>query len=127
MGEPSHARLCFQRAVALNPALAASWKMLEGLLSAAGAADATRRLERLGQLPDAIVEAGGWFSDGDHEAARERLEAFVASQERHVEALRLLGRIAQLRGEPQRAESLLSEVVERAPGYALRGWIWCAF
>ena len=40
-----------------------------------------------------------------------------ASQGRHVEALRLLGRIAQQRGAADRAENLFREVVDRAPGY----------
>ena len=60
---------------------------------------------------------GGWFSDGDYAAAQTRLEEFVASEGRHIEALRLLGRVAQRRGEPERAEHLLREVVERAPTY----------
>jgi tetratricopeptide (TPR) repeat protein len=79
---------------------------------------ASQRLSKLKELPPAIVEAGGWFCDGEHAAAENLLTSYVASQGRHVEALRLLGRIAQRRGAADRAERLFREVVENAPGYA---------
>jgi tetratricopeptide (TPR) repeat protein len=113
---------CFERAVGLNPALAESWAMLERLLSAAGdsqrASIASQRLQKLNELPPQIVEAGGLFCDGERAAAESLLTDYVAAQGRHVEALRLLGRIAQARGLSNHAESLLREVVERAPDYA---------
>lgn len=117
LDDSTPARISFERAVALNPALAASWEMLTHLSGPAQASVATQHLEQLRRLPPAIVEAGGWFSDGDYTAAQTRLEAFVASDGRHVEALRLLGRVAQRRGALERAESLLREAVESAPTY----------
>jgi tetratricopeptide (TPR) repeat protein len=121
LGDPARAISSFERAVALNPALAPSWTMLERLLSAAGelqrAGVASQRLAKLRELPPAIVEAGSRFCDGEHAAAEHLLTGFVATEGRHVEALRLLARIAQRRGATERAESLFREVVDGAPGY----------
>jgi tetratricopeptide (TPR) repeat protein len=122
LGAPARAIESFERAVALNPALASSWAMLERLLTAAGqpqrASIASQRLSKLKELPSAIVEAGSRFCDGEHVAAENLLTGYIAREGRHVEALRLLGRIAQRRGATDQAEGLFREVVENAPGYA---------
>jgi tetratricopeptide (TPR) repeat protein len=122
LGDPARAIESFERAVELNPALASSWAMLERLLGAAGqpqrAGVASKHLSKLKELPPVIVEAGSWFCDGDHAAAENLLTSYIAREGRHVEALRLLGRIAQRRGAADRAEGLFREVVDLAPGYA---------
>jgi tetratricopeptide (TPR) repeat protein len=122
LGDPARAIESFEHAVELNPALASSWAMLERLLSAAGqpqrAGVASKHLSKLKELPPVIVEAGSWFCDGDHAAAENLLTSYIAREGRHVEALRLLGRIAQRRGAADRAEGLFREVVDLAPGYA---------
>lgn len=122
LGDPTRAIGSFERAVELNPALASSWAMLERLLATAGqpqrAGIAAQRLRKLTELPHAIVEAGSWFCDGEDLAAENLLTSYIATEGRHVEALRLLGRIAQRRGATNRAESLFREVVDSAPGYA---------
>ena len=122
LGDSMRAIESFERAVELNPALASSWAMLEQLLSAAGqpqrAGIAWHHLTKLKELPPAIVEAGSWFCDGEHAAAENLLTSHIAVEGRHVEALRLLGRIAQRRGVTGRAESFFREVVDAAPGYA---------
>jgi tetratricopeptide (TPR) repeat protein len=122
LGDPVRAIESFERAVELNPALASSWAMLERLLSAAGqpqrAGVASKHLSKLKELPPAIVEAGSWFCDGELVAAENLLTSYIAREGRHVEALRLLGRIAQRRGAAYRAEGLFREVVDSAPGYA---------
>ncbi|MEJ0093982.1 MAG: tetratricopeptide repeat protein [Methylocella sp.] len=122
LGDPSSAIASFERAVALNPALAPSWGMLERLLSAAGepqrASVAEQRLAKLQELPPAIVEAGGQFCDGELAAVENLLTSHIIREGRHVEALRLLGRVAQRRGAADRAEELFREVVDAAPGYA---------
>src|SRR5215468_10807171 len=98
LGDPARAIESFERAVELNPALASSWAMLERLLTAAGqpqrAGIAAQHLRKLMELPHAIVEAGSWFCDGEHVAAENLLTSYIAWEGRHVEALRLLGRIA---------------------------------
>jgi predicted Zn-dependent protease len=122
LGDPARAIESFERAVELNPALASSWAMLERLLTAAGqpqrAGVALQHLSKLKELPPAIVEAGSRFCDGEHVAAENLLTSYIAREGRHVEALRLLGRIAQRRGAADRAEGFFREVVDNAPGYA---------
>src|SRR5215470_4086383 len=122
LGNPARAIESFERAVELNPALASSWAMLERLLTAAGqlqrASVASQHLSKLKELPPAIVEAGSRFCDGEYAVAKSLLTSYMAREGRHVEALRLLGRIAQRRGAADRAEGLFREVVESAPGYA---------
>jgi tetratricopeptide (TPR) repeat protein len=122
LGDPARAIDSFERAVALNPALASSWAMLERLLGVAGQAQragvASQHLSKLNELPPAIVEAGSRFCDGEHVAAESLLTGYIAKEERHIEALRLLARIAQRRGATDRAEGLFREAVDSAPGYA---------
>lgn len=121
LGDLARAIESFERAVGLNQALPSSWAMLERLLSAAGqperAGVASQHLLKLKELPPAIVEAGSWFCDGADAAAENLLTGYIESQGRHIEALRLLGRIAQRRSAADRAEGLFREVAERAPGY----------
>ncbi|WP_316205183.1 MULTISPECIES: tetratricopeptide repeat-containing sulfotransferase family protein [unclassified Bradyrhizobium] len=122
LGNPASAIESFERAVELNPALGSSWAMLERLLGAAGqrrrAQVASQHLSKLSELPRAVVEAGSWFCDGEYLAAENLLTSYIEQDGRHVEALRLLGRIAQRRGATDRAESLFREVVQNAPGYS---------
>jgi tetratricopeptide (TPR) repeat protein len=122
LGDPARAIESFERAVELNPALGSSWAMLERLLSAASqpqrAGVASKHLSKLKELPPVIVEAGSRFCDGDHVTAENLLTSYIAREGRHVEALRLLGRIAQRRGAVDRAEGLFLEVVDSAPTYA---------
>lgn len=111
----------FARAVSLNPALVASWTMLEYLYRAVGEikgrALAAEQLSTLQRLPAEIVRAGGLFSDGDLDAAEKILRNYLGNAADHVEALRLLARIAHQRGAIDDAERLLRAAVEQAPGY----------
>src|SRR5215469_17227113 len=72
-----HAIDAFLRAVSLNPALLASWSMLERLYRFAGqemnAAAAAGQLTALNQLPPEVVRAGSLFSDGDLSGAEKIL------------------------------------------------------
>ena len=111
----------FLRAVSLNPALVASWSMLERLYRVTGhtkdAASAAERLYALKQLPAEVVRAGSLFSDGDLSAAEEILRAYLLRAGDHAEALRLLGRIQQQRGVLDEAERLLAAALKLAPDY----------
>ena len=111
----------FQRAVSLNPALPASWSMLERLSHITGdvknAALAAEQLSILKQLPSQIVQAGSLFSDGELPAAENILRAYLLEAGSHVEALRLLGRIQHQRGALDEAEPLLGAAFKAAPDY----------
>src|SRR5262249_5097554 len=78
---------------------------------------ACEQLASLQRLPPQIVLAGSLFSDDELAAAERVLRAFVSAFGNHVEALRLLGRIAHRRGALEDAERLLQEALRMAPGY----------
>ena len=111
----------FEQAVDVNAALPSSWGMLERLYRIIGdlkkASGAAEHIAMLQRLPAQIVQAGSLFCDGDLDLAESVLRAFLRSSGRHVEALRLLGRIAHRRNALDDAQSLLEEVLRLAPTY----------
>ncbi|MGH8305940.1 MAG: tetratricopeptide repeat protein, partial [Steroidobacteraceae bacterium] len=90
------------RGVHLNPALPASWSMLEGLYrmtgQAANAAAAAAHVATLKNLPPEVVAATALFSDGELGAAEQVIRAFLLEHGHHVEAMRLLARLGIERG-----------------------------
>jgi tetratricopeptide (TPR) repeat protein len=111
----------FRRAVDINPALAASWSMLERLYRMTGdiksAATAAEQVSNLKHLPPEVVRAGSRFSDGDLSAAENILREYLLHAGNHVEAVRLLGRIEQQRGVLDDAELRLEAALKLAPNY----------
>jgi tetratricopeptide (TPR) repeat protein len=110
----------FLHGVNLNPALAASWTMLERLYhmtgQASGASAAAKQVSTLKHLPPEIVRAGSLFSDSDLSAAEDILRSYLRNAN-HVEALRLLARIEHQRDMLSEAESLLEAALKLAPDY----------
>jgi tetratricopeptide (TPR) repeat protein len=121
LGDPPRAVESFSRAVNINPALVASWSVLERLYTISGesckAATATQQLSTLKRLPPEVVRAGSLFSDGDFSAAEEMLRAFLCKAGDHVEAMRLLARIEHQRDMLDEAELLLEAALKLAPNY----------
>ena len=111
----------FSRAVSLNPALAASWRMLEHLYRMTGeeepAEAAAGQVSTLQNLPPEVVRAGSLFSDCDLPSAEKILREYLSKGGGHVEALRLLARIEHHRGVLEDAEWLLKSALSAAPGY----------
>src|SRR3984957_12486389 len=111
----------FLRAVNLNPALPASWSMLEGLYRMTGnlenAGMAAAHVATLKRLPPEVVQATGLFSDGDWAPAEIIIRAYLNQHGNHVEAMRLLGRVAFKRDVLDDAELLLQSVLAQAPDY----------
>ncbi|HUL19559.1 MAG TPA: sulfotransferase [Steroidobacteraceae bacterium] len=111
----------FSRAVHMNPALAASWSMLEGLYrmtaQAAEAATAAAHVATLKRLPAEVLTATGLFSDGDLAAAEQLVRAYLLRHGHQVEAMRLLARIGIERDVLDDAQLLLEGVLELAPDY----------
>jgi predicted Zn-dependent protease len=111
----------FAHAVRMNPALPASWSMLEGLYrmtgQAAGAAAAAAQVATLKALPPEVVSATALFLDGDLAVAEQRVRAFLQQHGHHVEAMRLLARIGMARGVYDDAELLLEAVLDVTPDY----------
>jgi tetratricopeptide (TPR) repeat protein len=119
--DAAHAIDAFREAVRLNPALVTSWSMLEGLYRLIGdarnAETARAQIAIIRQLPSEVVQAGSLFSDGELTAAENVLRAYLAIGGRHVEASRLLARVAHQRDELDEAQLLLEDVLRLAPDY----------
>ena len=110
----------FQRAVNISPALPVSWNMLEGLYRMTGqtgeAARAAAQVARLREVPPEIVTGYTLFSDGELTRAEELARAFLLKHGHHVEAMRLLARIAVAREIHGDAQVLFEGILELAPG-----------
>jgi len=121
MNDAARAIDAFEHSVGLNAALLSSWRMLERLYGIAGHANkgrlASEHVGKLQALPPQIVQAGGLFCDGELAAAESILRAYLRTAGNHVEALRLLGRIAHQCNALDDAEALLREVLTMAPTY----------
>jgi tetratricopeptide (TPR) repeat protein len=111
--------LAFERAVALNMCLAESWRALEALYRAGGrsadAQNAAARVAQLASLPPDIRSACSRYFDGERVAAEDLLRGYLATHGEHVEALRLLAKIAADAGVEHDAELLLQRAVNLAP------------
>jgi tetratricopeptide (TPR) repeat protein len=113
----------FLRAVNINPALPASWRLLESLYRMAGrereAAQAAEHVAALRQLPSEVVTATALFSDGELAPAEQLIRAYLHTHRDHIEAMRLLARIGMERDVLDDAQLLLERVLELAPDYHL--------
>ena len=111
----------FLRGVNINPALPASWSMLEGLYRKTGdatnAATAAQHVATLKRLPPEVVQATSLFSDGDLIPAENIVRAYLLRYGNHVEAMRLLAKIGMARDVLDDAELLLDAVLTLAPDY----------
>src|SRR5215469_7964066 len=113
----------FLRAVNINPALPASWRLLESLYRMTGqsleAEQAAEHVATLRQLPAEVVAATALFSDGELAPAEQLVRDYLRAHGDEVEAMRLLARIGVERDVPDDAQLLLERVIELAPDYHL--------
>ncbi len=111
----------FLRGVNINPALPASWSMLEGLFRMTHrmkeATDAAAHVATLAKIPPEVVTATALFSDGEIAEAEQIVRRFLLARGHHVEAMRLLARIGIEREVLDDAQLLLEGVLELAPDY----------
>jgi tetratricopeptide (TPR) repeat protein len=111
----------FLRAVNLNPALPASWKVLKSLFHMTGQAAneemATSHVNTLAGLPVEVITASSMFSDGDIYEAEQLIRQFLLIHGNHVEAMRLLAKIGVKLDVLDDAELLLESVLVLAPDY----------
>ena len=121
MNDVARAIDAFEHGVNLNAALPSSWSMLERLHRIAGdatkAALASGNIAMLQRVPAQIVQAGSLFCDGELAAAESIIRTYLRTSGKHVEALRLLGRIAHQRNALDDAEGLLQQALTMAPTY----------
>ncbi|HZZ33598.1 MAG TPA: sulfotransferase [Phenylobacterium sp.] len=108
-------------AVNINPALPASWSMLERLYGmvadVANATTAADHVATLKNLPPDVVAATRFFSDGELAPAEQIIRAFLLREGDHPDAMRLLARIALAHDVLDEAEILLAAVLAIAPEY----------
>jgi len=111
----------FLRGVNINPALPASWSMLEKLYRLTGdttnATTAAQHVATLKRLPPEVVLATSLFSDGELAPAENIVRAYLLQYGNHVEAMRLLAKIGIARDVLDDAELLLGAVLTLAPDY----------
>lgn len=109
------------RAVNINPALPASWSMLEGLYRLTGdgknAALAAAHVATLKKLPPDVVAATSLYSDGDLAPAEQIVRAFLLRHGNHPDAMRLLAKIGMDRDVLDDAEILLEATLALAPDF----------
>ena len=111
----------FLRGVSVNPALPASWHMLEGLYRMTGqtaeAARAAAHAATLKKLPAAVVTATALFYDGELAEAEQIVRDFLLREGHHVEAMRLLARIGLEHDVLDDPQLLLEAVLDLEPKY----------
>ena len=121
VGEADAAIEAYQRAVALNGALLASWQALAQLHRAAGhtteAEHAERFAKQVASLPPAIVTATSMFAEGETYAAEQVVRQFLQQHGDHIEGMRLLAQIGMKLDVLDDAEFLLESVLVFAPDY----------
>lgn len=111
----------FIQGVKLNPALPASWEMLQRLCRVTGdkggATTAAQQLATLNQLPAAVVQASSLFAEGDYLSADRIIRQFLQNDPKNVGAMRMLARIGMEGEALDEAEKLLAEVLNLAPDF----------
>lgn len=119
--EAHQAAAAFLQAVNLNPALADSWRMLEGLYKILKNDDdarlAAQHVATLNALPAEITAATRLLHDGDLEPAERIARTYLRQHKYHVEAMVLLARIGIARRVYEDAETLLEAAIGLAPDY----------
>ena len=109
------------RAVNINPALPASWNMLEKLYRLVGdaqnAATAAAHVATLKRLPPEVLTATSLFADGDLAPAEQIVRTFLLTHGDQPEAMRLLAKIGIARDVLDDAELLLEAALTLAPDH----------
>jgi tetratricopeptide (TPR) repeat protein len=121
LGEVPAAITAYRQAVALNPALPASWKALAALYRSSGRAaeaeNAANVAVSLERLPAPVVTASSLLAEGETHAAEQMVRRFLQQHPDHIEGMRLLARIGMKLEVLDDAEFLLESVMELAPDY----------
>jgi len=121
VGETTAAIAAYQQAVGLNQTLSASWNALKDLYHRAGQetqADlAAANAAKLASLPAPVVRATDMLAEGDVYGAEDVVRRFLLTHSDHIEAMRLLARIAVRLEVLDDAEFLLESVLVFEPDY----------
>ena len=111
----------FTRAVELNPALPASWRMLATLYAMTGrgaeADNAAKHVAKLATLAVEVVTARSMLADGNLSEAEALIRPYVKRVPDDIEGLRVFALIAQQSGFSRDAAIVLEEVLTKDPSY----------
>jgi len=111
----------FSRAVELNPALPASWRLLASLYQMVGraqeSANAAQHVAKLATLATEVVTARSMLSDGNLREAEDLIRGYLRRKPDDIEALRVLAQVAHQNEFSKDAATLLEAVLEASPGY----------
>ena len=121
VGEVNAAVEAYQRAIALNPTLSASWNALGDLFRRLGmvadAETAMAHAKKLASLPAAVVTATNMLAEGETHAAEQVVRRFLRANGTHIEGMRLLAQIGMKLDILDDAEFLLESILEFEPTY----------
>jgi tetratricopeptide (TPR) repeat protein len=122
IGQDAAALAAYRQAVAWNDALAESWTALEALCRSRGelseAQQAARCIDRLAQLPPAVVMASSLLNEGELSAAEEAVRQYLQRYGAQVDAMRVLAQISIKLNVLDDAEILLENILRMRPDYA---------
>ena len=111
----------FSRAVELNPALPASWRLLASLYQMVGrtheSANAAQHVAKLASLATEVVTARSMVADGNLREAEDLIRDYLRRKPDDIEALRVLAQVAHQNEFSKDAATLLEAVLEASPGY----------
>ena len=111
----------FSRAVALNPALPASWRMLASLYRMVGrkqeSAIAAQHVAKLATLATEVVTARSMLADGNLREAEDLIRGYLRRKPDDIEALRVLALVAYQNEFSKDAATLLEAVLAAEPDY----------
>ena len=110
----------FERAVGLNPALPASWRVLASLYRMVGrhqeSENAARHVDKLASLAPEVVTARSMLLDGNLREAEGLIRSYLQRKPDDIEALRVLAQVAHQNEFSKDAATLLEAVLEASPG-----------
>lgn len=119
--QTNEAGKAFEKAVALNPSLIASWKALvihhDALGDMVSAKEAMRHVKWLSHLPPPLVTVSSLIHEDKLYIAERICREFLQQQPHHIEAMRLLAEIGSKLQILDEAEFLLESCVEFNPDY----------
>ena len=117
----TEARLAYESAVLLNPALLAAWKALVNLRRLAGfpelAEAAEAEADRLAALPKELLSVAAFIHEGRLGKADRLCRHYLKSHPQDVEGIRLLASIAEHADLLADAQFLLETALELAPDH----------
>ncbi len=118
-GDTAGAFAAYQRAVAHNAALTASWNMLAALHTAAGRTEPAEFAERqrayLASLPPELQAVASMIQEGRYLKAESICREFLQTNGHHVEAMRMLAQIGIRFSSLDEAEFLLESALVLEP------------